>query len=78
MSVKDVERYSEMGFRNFKIVGRGEGKEFLIDSYIYYLVKEESQDFIRNHIMTTLMQASGQRPVPVRPSSQRMPLGPRR
>ena len=77
MSVKDVEKYAEMGFRNFKIVGRGEGKEFLIDSYIYYLVKEDSQDFIRNHIMTTLMAASGQRPAPVRPSSQRMPIGPR-
>ena len=56
MTNEDVDRYIEKGFRNFKIVGRGEGKEFLMDSYIYFLVKEDSRDFIRNHIMQTLMQ----------------------
>ena len=61
LSNDDVKKYSEMGYRNFKIVGRGLPKEYLIDSYIYYLVKDDSRDFIRNHIMSTLMQLrSGQ------------------
>ena len=59
MSNEDIEKYAKMGFKNFKIVGRGEGKEFLIDSYIYYLVKEDSRDFIRNHIMNTIRQLGG-------------------
>ena len=59
MSNDDIEEYIKMGFRNFKIVGRGEGKEFLLDSYIYFLVKDEHRDFIRNHIMQTLMQLRG-------------------
>lgn len=61
MTNEDIERYIDMGFRNFKIVGRGEPKEFLIDSYIYFLVKEDSRDFIRNHIMNTLLQLTGGR-----------------
>ena len=59
MTNDDVKRYSEMGFKNFKIVGRGNTKQFLIDSYIYYLVKEDSQDFIRNLIMGTLFKITG-------------------
>jgi len=55
MTNEDIDRYIDMGFRNFKIVGRGLPKEFLIDSYIYFLVKDDSKDFIRNHIMNTLM-----------------------
>ena len=58
MSIDDVEKYAEMGFKNFKIVGRGEGKEFLIDSYLYYLVKDDSRDFIRNYIMNSIMKMS--------------------
>jgi len=74
MSIADVEKYADMGFKNFKIVGRGEGKEFLIDSYIYYLVKEDSQDFIRNYIMQTIMNASAPKAGPMNPSSMRTPL----
>ena len=54
MSNADVEEYTKMGFNNFKIVGRGEGAAFYIDSLIYYLVKDEAKDFIRTHIMSTL------------------------
>ena len=76
MSVDDVEKYADMGFKNFKIVGRGEGKEFLMDSYIYYLVKDEHRDFIRNHIMTTLMNMQRPRTGAPIPSSARAPFRP--
>ena len=46
MSIKDIEEYAEMGFKNFKIVGRGEGMRFYLDSLMYYLVKEDCIDFI--------------------------------
>lgn len=59
MTNEDIKKYAEMGFKNFKIVGRGEGKEFLIDSYLYFLVKEDSREFIRNHIMNSIMKMSG-------------------
>ena len=59
MKNEDIKKYAEMGFKNFKIVGRGEGKEFLIDSYLYFLVKEDSREFIRNHIMNSIMKMSG-------------------
>lgn len=54
MSNADINDYVKMGYRNFKIVGRGEGAAFYIDSLIYYLAKDEYKDYIRNHIMTTL------------------------
>ena len=54
MSNADVEEYVKKGYKNFKIVGRGEGAKFYIDSLIYYLVKDEHKEFIRNHIMTML------------------------
>ncbi|MCR5728249.1 MAG: hypothetical protein K6G24_12390 [Lachnospiraceae bacterium] len=69
MSVDDVEKYADMGFKNFKIVGRGEGKEFLMDSYIYYLVKDDAKDFIRNQMMQTIMSLSA-------PKAPRMPMAP--
>lgn len=54
MSNSDIDEYVKKGYRNFKIVGRGEGKAFYIDSLIYYLVKPESRDFIRKYINDTL------------------------
>ncbi|MCR5116622.1 MAG: hypothetical protein K6A97_03850 [Lachnospiraceae bacterium] len=51
MSNSDIDEYVKKGFKNFKIVGRGEGKAFYIDSLIYYLVKPESRDFIRKYWM---------------------------
>ncbi len=53
LSNADVDAYAARGFRNFKIVGRGEGKEFYIDSLIYYLVKPEHRDFIRDYFNKT-------------------------
>lgn len=54
MSNADIESYIAKGFKNFKIVGRGLGQQFYIDSIIYFLVKDENRDFIRNVIMGTL------------------------
>lgn len=38
------------GYRNFKLVGRGLPKELVLDSYVYYLVKEEYRDEMRGKI----------------------------
>lgn len=54
MSNSDVDAYLERGFNNFKIVGRGEGQQFYIDSLIYYLVKPQNRDAIRKVLMDTL------------------------
>lgn len=50
ISNNEIQDYVSKGFRNFKIVGRGEGSGFYTDSLIYYLVKPEHRDFIRNYI----------------------------
>lgn len=62
MSNADVDAYLEKGFNNFKIVGRGEGNAFYIDSLIYYLVKPENAEFIRKYMMGTLNGLSARQP----------------
>ena len=47
ISNEEIDSYIERGYVNFKIAGRGLSQEFLIDSYLYFLVKEESREFIR-------------------------------
>ena len=54
LSNEEVERYIEKGFVNFKIGGRGLPQQFVLDSYLYFLVKEEEREFIGNHIVSTL------------------------
>lgn len=65
MTNEEVERYIEKGFVNFKIVGRGLPQQFVLDSYLYFLVKDEERDFIRRHITDTMNQlaAAQRRPV---------------
>lgn len=41
------EKYYEMGFRHFKIVGRNEFNFSVFESLIYYLVKPEFRDIVR-------------------------------
>lgn len=58
----DIERYAERGFVNFKIAGRGMPVDYVKESYLYFLVKEEHQDFIREKIdglLRKFMQAMG-------------------
>lgn len=47
------------GYRNFKLVGRGLPQDLVVDSYIYYLVKEEYRDEIRGKIMKQLAKLTG-------------------
>jgi len=50
ISNEEIGEYIEKGFTNFKLVGRGLPKDMVIDSYIYYLVKDEDKEFIRGRI----------------------------
>lgn len=66
LSTEDVAKYVDMGFVNFKIVGRGMPMEFVVDSYLYYLVKEEKREFIRGKIESLFKQFNQARPGAVR------------
>ncbi len=50
ISDEEIDSYIDRGFVNFKIVGRGLPGDFVKESYLYYLVKEEHRDFIRGKI----------------------------
>ena len=55
ISNEEIGSYIERGYVNFKIAGRGLSPEFLMDSYAYFLAKEEHQEFIRNKMNQILM-----------------------
>lgn len=48
--------YIDRGFCNFKIAGRGMPQDYVEESYLYFLVKEEHRDFIRGKIDGLLAQ----------------------
>ena len=54
ISNEEIADYVDRGFVNFKIVGRGLPVDFVLESYMYFLVKDEEQDFIKKKIMTIL------------------------
>lgn len=54
LSNEEIESYVDRGYINFKIVGRGLPIEFVKDSYLYFLVKEDKVDFIRRKLDSTL------------------------
>ena len=56
ISNQEIGKLIERGFVNFKIVGRGMPMHFVLDSYMYYLVKEEKRDFIRGKMDRLLEQ----------------------
>ena len=58
LSNEDIEKYAQRGYVNFKIVGRGLPMEFVMDSYLYYLVKDEHREFIRNYMIKVLNDIS--------------------
>ena len=66
MSTEDVDRYIERGYRNFKIVGRGLPQQFVLDSYLYFLVKDKERDFVRRHIVGTLQYLAEQQKAAMR------------
>ncbi len=48
LSAEEIGEYAERyGYRNFKLVGRGLPEEMVLESYLYYLVKEGEEEFIR-------------------------------
>lgn len=64
ISNEEIDSYIERGYVNFKIAGRGLSQEFLMDSYLYFLVKEEQRDFIKskmNQILADMMRAQQRR-----------------
>ena len=50
ISKEEIQGYIDRGYVNFKLVGRGLPMEYVKDSVIYYMVKDEAQDFIRGKI----------------------------
>ena len=55
ISADEVGEYADKwGYRNFKLVGRGLPMDMVLDSYVYYLVKEECRDEMRDRIMKQL------------------------
>lgn len=48
------EKYVPMGFENFKIEGRTAGNMFLIENYMYYMIKPEFRDEARLMFMHNL------------------------
>lgn len=46
--------YIAKGYCNFKIVGRGLPFDMVLESYLYYLVKDEYQEEMKNFILKTL------------------------
>lgn len=55
ISNEQIGDYINRGFCNFKIVGRGMPIDFVKESYLYYLVKEESREVIRTKIDQLLL-----------------------
>lgn len=54
ISNEQIGEYIEKGYVNFKIVGRGLPLEFVKDSYLYFLVKDEEREFIREKMNALL------------------------
>lgn len=48
ISREDLVKYIDRGFINYKIVGRGLPQKMVEDSYLYYLVKPERREQVRN------------------------------
>ena len=61
ISREEIPYYVEMGYRNFKLVGRGLPIELVKDSYLYYLVRPEEQEFIRRKLDQTLERLTGKK-----------------
>lgn len=60
ISADEAAEYADRwGYRNFKLVGRGLPKDLVLDSYIYYLVKEEYRDEMRMKITKQLAKLTG-------------------
>ena len=54
ISNEEIGNYIDRGYVNFKIVGRGLPPQFALDSYLYFLVKDEERSFIEKQIKAVL------------------------
>ena len=61
ISNEEIGSYIDRGFVNFKLVGRGLPRELVIESVLYYLVKEDDRDFIKRCIDKRLAEAMQKR-----------------
>lgn len=54
--IKDTEigSYIERGFRQFKIAGRGMPEDYLLESYLYFLVRPEYRSMVKSKLETQL------------------------
>jgi len=59
IAADEVSAYAKKGFCNFKLVGRGLPMNLVIDSYMYYLVREEYQERARSEVSRTLEKLTG-------------------
>ena len=50
ISNEEIGRYIERGFVNFKIAGRGMPQQYVLDAYLYYLVKDEKREFVKKEL----------------------------
>lgn len=60
ISNEQIGSYIEKGYVNFKIVGRGMPLEFVKESYLYFLVKDEHREFIKAKMDAILNQMNQQ------------------
>jgi len=54
ISNEQIGEYIEKGYVNFKIVGRGMPQEFVLESYLYFLVKDEERKFVEEKMKAML------------------------
>lgn len=64
ISNDEIQSYIDRGFVNFKIVGRGLPMEFVKESYLYFLVRDETRTFIRekvDRLLSDMLRRSGRK-----------------
>lgn len=59
ISNEQIGSYIDRGFVNFKIAGRGMPPDYVKDAYLYFLVKDEHREYIRERIESRLRQYEG-------------------
>lgn len=59
ISKEELPAYIDRGFVNFKLVGRGLPVEMVKESYLYYLVKDETRAFIKEKMNQALSKLPG-------------------
>lgn len=62
ISNEEIGSYIERGYVNFKIAGRGMPVDYVKESYLYFLVKDEHRDFVRAKMDDLLAKAKTTQP----------------